>query len=196
MYDRQTDSLWTHVTGTADHGELKGKHLEIFPSLVTTWESWKRSYPHTKVLSGYTRRGFMGTFIGLENAEGAYKEIGLSVVINFEAKLYPIKALMKQSVVNDTFEKRSILVTLLSPSKTATVWDRNLAGKVLSFKKSHKKDPWGNSYIKDQKTGSLWSAMTGEAVEGPLKKKHLKKITGHPILIERFKYFYPEGPVY
>jgi len=42
----------------------------------------------------------------------------------------------------------------------------------------------------------LWSWLTGEAVEGPLKGARLASISHNPILVERFKAFDPGGPVF
>ena len=38
MYDRQTRSLWSHVTGKAMKGPLQGTVLTVYPtSMQTTW---------------------------------------------------------------------------------------------------------------------------------------------------------------
>ncbi len=50
MQDKETGSLWSHVTGEALHGEAKGARLEIFPSVQTTWKSWVAEHPDTLVL--------------------------------------------------------------------------------------------------------------------------------------------------
>ncbi len=41
MYDRETESLWVHVTGEAIKGELKGNRLDFSPSEVVSWRTWK-----------------------------------------------------------------------------------------------------------------------------------------------------------
>ena len=67
MYDRETGSLWVHVTGKAAHGPLQGKRLTFLPSTVTSWKEWKAAYPNTLVLPGYRRGGFMGTYDGISS---------------------------------------------------------------------------------------------------------------------------------
>ena len=56
MFDRETNSLWSAITGEPVVGELVGKglRLEIFPLVLTTWGEWKKHHPHTTVLSGQT----------------------------------------------------------------------------------------------------------------------------------------------
>ena len=50
MQDRQTGSLWSHVTGEALAGELAGAELEILPAVQTTWSAWRQQHPDTEVL--------------------------------------------------------------------------------------------------------------------------------------------------
>lgn len=50
MQDRETDTWWSHVLGTAIRGELEGTELEIVPSVQTTWSKWSTAHPETKVL--------------------------------------------------------------------------------------------------------------------------------------------------
>ena len=192
MYDRGTQSLWVHVTGKAEVGPLKGKQLEFMPSTVTTWANWKKNYPHTKVLPGYRRGGFMGTYSGLFPND----IIGLALVVKFKGKLYPFGMLAKQNVVNDAFNGTKVLVYYSPEEGTATAWGRDLDGRTLSFVASEEKDTQGNVLLKDQETGSSWSWLRGEAVKGKLKGRKLAPLLYNPILNERFVAFYPGAPVF
>jgi hypothetical protein len=51
MQDRETGTLWSHVTGEALHGELTGRHLKILPSTQSSWIKWKSKHPETLVLA-------------------------------------------------------------------------------------------------------------------------------------------------
>jgi hypothetical protein len=60
MFDRETYSLWSALTGEPVIGPLVGKglKLEVFPLVTTTWGEWKKDHPDTTVLSlqtGFTR---------------------------------------------------------------------------------------------------------------------------------------------
>lgn len=52
MYDRQTESLWSHFTGQAIAGELAGSRLEAIPHVDTFWFAWGVFRPDTSVVSG------------------------------------------------------------------------------------------------------------------------------------------------
>lgn len=192
MYDRRTESLWVHVTGRAETGPHKGKQLPFFPSTVTTWAQWKAHYPHTLVLPGRRRDGFMGTYEGLTRPV----ELGLVVVVRFKGKLYPFRALERAPLVNDTFEEIPLVVLFSKRDGTAVAWDRRVEGRELRFMLSPRAGRQGAPLLRDRETGSLWSWLTGEAVEGALKGARLASVSHNPILVERFKAFYPSAPVF
>ncbi len=50
MMDRETKTLWSHVTGEALRGVFKGRRLEAIPVVQTTWERWRTAHPGTQVL--------------------------------------------------------------------------------------------------------------------------------------------------
>jgi hypothetical protein len=54
MYDRETDSRWPQVLGTAMSGPFEGQSLTEFPLAWTTWAEWKAAHPDTVVLSEET----------------------------------------------------------------------------------------------------------------------------------------------
>jgi hypothetical protein len=80
MFDDQTRSLWSALTGVALVGPMARLDLELekFPVVTTTWAEWRASHPETTVLSldtGYERN----------YAEGeAYREYGRSDRLWFE----------------------------------------------------------------------------------------------------------------
>jgi hypothetical protein len=50
MMDKETETLWSHVTGEAIRGPLAGKKLQALPMVHTTWKKWRAAYPDTRVL--------------------------------------------------------------------------------------------------------------------------------------------------
>ena len=53
MYDKATQSLWNTIEGAPVLGPLsnKGISLNTYPIVTTTWGTWKKQYPDTKVLA-------------------------------------------------------------------------------------------------------------------------------------------------
>lgn len=50
MYDRETDSEWPQILGTAISGELYGQQLQTVPLAWSTWKAWRTAHPGTRVL--------------------------------------------------------------------------------------------------------------------------------------------------
>jgi hypothetical protein len=53
MYDRETNSLWSALTGRALVGpqSRKGTRLTKLPVVTTTWSEWRAAHPETTVVS-------------------------------------------------------------------------------------------------------------------------------------------------
>ncbi|WP_421870777.1 DUF3179 domain-containing protein [Motiliproteus sp.] len=57
LYDRQSESLWSQITGEAVTGARKGQRLTLLPSTLTSWQRWRQQHPDTRLLS--TETGFL-----------------------------------------------------------------------------------------------------------------------------------------
>ena len=51
MMDLQTGSLWSHLLGRAMRGPLGGQELDMLPSAMTDWKTWRSEHPDTTVLA-------------------------------------------------------------------------------------------------------------------------------------------------
>lgn len=50
-YDRETQSLWLPLAGTAVAGPAVGKKLQFLPFTLTTWARWRERHPETTVVA-------------------------------------------------------------------------------------------------------------------------------------------------
>ncbi len=189
MYDHQTESLWSHLVGAAITGPQKGKKLKLLESIFTGWETWKRLYPGTKVLThgstpwfgslhdpyeSYYRSPVAGILPTRRSDKRIYpKEFVLGLVIHGKAKAYPFSVLSRQPVVNDVFEKVPLLVAFDKESATGMVYTRGVKGQTSSFKRTGVTGQEG-FFIADDATGSVWDGLTGRAVQGRLKGQKLE----------------------
>jgi hypothetical protein len=57
MYDRQTESLWSHFTSQSLAGVLAGERLDTYPVAIVSWGDWRDSHPTGLVLSRDTGFG-------------------------------------------------------------------------------------------------------------------------------------------
>ena len=115
MYDHQTDTLWSHFTGDAVEGPLKGDKLQILSALHTTWGQWLALHPDTVALDkfGYgSRDGYTSYYdsdqtgiIEETNTDDRLspKTLVAAVSIGDQHKAYSVGDLREHPVVNDTF---------------------------------------------------------------------------------------------
>lgn len=186
MYDRETDSLWVHVTGEAIKGELKGTQLEFVPSEVVAWKTWRLEHPDTLVLLGKKDLGFMGTF----SLADRFAQYGLSVGSGRDVRLYPYDNLRASPVLNTLYGKLPLLVVFDAESLRTKAFLAEARAEALTFVPLA--DPLR---MKDVETGSTWERYTGHCLEGKLAGALLKRLPATPWLAVRWRGFYPKGEV-
>ncbi|MFP9191769.1 DUF3179 domain-containing protein [Natronosalvus vescus] len=77
MYDREGDSRWPQMLGTAIAGPLAGASLEEVPVHWSTWGRWREAYPDSRVLTdetGYVRDYGRDPYGSYNPPEGYYAE--------------------------------------------------------------------------------------------------------------------------
>lgn len=88
MYDRETDSLWSHFTGEGLSGRMKGKRLEMLQAVPKArWDEWRKLHPNTKVLS--VRGDTHGMYSGYAEYHRNPNQTGIRPVKNKDDRLPP-----------------------------------------------------------------------------------------------------------
>jgi hypothetical protein len=71
MYDRATESLWTHYDGRAVVGVLAGERLRELPSPLMSWDDFRSAYPEGRVLdwrdTGFDRSYGSNPYVGYDD---------------------------------------------------------------------------------------------------------------------------------
>jgi len=99
----------------------------------------------------------------------------LGIVINGEAKAYPIKILDWHEVVNDSIGSRSFVISYCPLCGTGMAFNANEGDVILKFGVS------GLLYqsdvlLYDRNTESLWSQVMGRSISGKLNGKTLRQL--------------------
>lgn len=148
LYDRQTETLWSQILSKGINGPMKGQRLKMVPSSQTSWESWLKKRPDTKVLSTDTgfsrdyRRSPYGdydqnteTYFPVSARSKAFhpKERVLGIILNGKYKAYPFVELGKLSTnsIKDNFEGQNLTVNFDVANRDGEVLDAN--GKPLEL---------------------------------------------------------------
>lgn len=134
MYDRETETLWSHLLGAAVEGPLAGTRLETIPSVFSTWSGWRTRHPDTEVLSpaaspfggfgvdpysGYYESGRAG-ILGQRRRDDRLgdKELVLGVMAP-AAKAYAFRDLEREGTIRDVLAGERIEVVYDSSARSA-----------------------------------------------------------------------------
>ena len=74
MYDRQTESLWSHFTGQSVAGTLTGSRLDTYPVSTVSWAQFRDANPQGLVLSrdtGFDRDYGLNPYPGYDDVNTA-----------------------------------------------------------------------------------------------------------------------------
>ena len=187
MYDRQTGSLWTQVDGSVLRGRMKGSRLRRVPSVQTTWGEWKRMHPDTLVLkkekrvqgSPYADYFADPSRMGISGQQQPDARLpGKALVVTLregnDALAVPIQRLARTPLHETTVAGKPLAIVFNSGSRTARVFDRNVAGRALDFEIARRGQE--DVILRDKQTGSEWSGLTGKAVKGELAGQQLESV--------------------
>ena len=202
MYDRQTDSLWSQLIGTAVQGPLAGTDLEYVPALQTTWADWKERHPETQALvkgysgyrdpyTGYYLSGSPGV-IGETISDGrlSTKQFVIGVETDDATVAFPFSALNEEPLVNTAVGNQPVVVAFDAVDGNGAVFSRELDDTVLTFELE------GPSLMTDDQTGSTWDPFSGEALSGELSGRTLNPVKSTTAFWFGWKDFHPDTLVY
>ena len=206
MYDRQTDSLWSQFLGVSVAGEFQGTPLEPLASTLTDWQTWKRLHPETIVLdqggerfdpySSYYTDSSAGV-LGERNSDDRLqrKEFVLGIQLPGAQKAYAFRDLSETPVVNDALGDEQLLVVFDQAAATGVAFSRVVDGRELTFELVT--DVPGDLLgVRDLETGTLWSALSGEAIEGELAGTQLDQLPFTQVFWFAWTDFFPDAPLY
>ncbi|MGH2952742.1 MAG: DUF3179 domain-containing protein [Solirubrobacterales bacterium] len=202
MYDRQTQSWWQQLTAEAVVGELTGRRLEVLPSQILNWSTFKRLHPDGVVLSvrtGHDRPYGRNPYVGYDDPRSLPPAHGESVDQTLPPKsrvaairtgsrsavVYPFSRLRRESPVNARVARRPVVVlfdpAVTSPLDELAVWEGRRVGAAAVFERRVGGRPLAfraagrPGRFADTATGSTWD-MSGRAIAGPLAGAELEQV--------------------
>jgi hypothetical protein len=191
MYDRPTESLWSHFTGQAVIGTLTGAQLELIPMGTVSWSDWLDANPDSLVLSrdtGHDRNYGQNPYPGYDDvddqpflfegeADGrlAAKERVVGIRRGSDAVAIRTTELFKRRVTEIELDGQRLLAWLqrgtasaLDESSVDTGRDVGATGVFEPTVDGRRLtfEPRKNGF-RDVETGSSWDVL-GNATSGPL----------------------------
>ncbi len=118
----------------------------------------------------------------------------IGLIVNGEAKAYPLRILIWHEIVNDTIGGVPVSVTFCPLCNTAVVYDRRLDGKILDFGTTGKLRN-SDLVMYDRQTESWWQQFLGKGIIGEMTGKTLKALPARLESWSKFKARAPKGLV-
>ncbi len=202
MYDRATESLWSHFTGEAIVGVLTGEQLEIIPSPLLAWSDFKADHPDALVLdverTGHNRAYGTNPYTGYDDPDGrpflfrgdvderaSAQQRVVAVEIGDVARAWTLEAISggEAAATNTEVGDQQIAILWRAGQSTA-LEDRDVAGgrdvgSVAVFIPEADGETLTfttrDGDFVDEETGTTWN-LAGEGVDGPLAGEELEQV--------------------
>jgi hypothetical protein len=203
MYDRATESLWTHYDGRAVVGLLTGHRLEPVASPLLAWSDFKASHPDGQVLNrdstGFSRSYGVNPYFGYDNPDEhpflfrgdvddrsfAMQRV-VGVTTDEAARAWTLEAISGDgATATNSSVGETPVVIFWTPGQTSALESETVSGgrdvgSVGVFSPIVDGQPLtfeaGGDRFVDEQTGSSWD-ITGVASEGELAGTELERLT-------------------
>jgi len=132
-------------------------------------------------------------FASAANSKIDSNKLVIGVVINGEAKAYPIQIIGYHHQVRDTIGGTPVMVTYCTVCRTGRAFSPSVNGKDETFRlvgMDH-----FNAMFEDATTKSWWQQATGIAIAGPLKGTSLKEISSRQSTLAAWLRDYPNSAI-
>ena len=207
-YDRATNSTWTQQGLKCVNGELIETEVETFPVFETTWDTWKKMYPDTKVVSdrtGFSRNygrypygdyrtnnDFLLFSVSVNDTRLPQKERVHGVIVGEKVKVYQFKNFETDAILLDTFEGKNVVVVgSIDKNYIVSFYEKTIGGQVLEFSLD---TDISVSLMTDQ-LGNKWDAF-GIAVSGPNEGETLEATRSFIGMWFSWAPFYPNPVIF
>lgn len=215
MYDRQTDSLWTHFDGLAVQGPLTGTRLQALPSQILSFGEWREANPGGEVLSrrtGHPVAYGSNPYESYDSQEGPYAQFFtqavnhrlpvMARVVGISGRgspvAYPYRVLAARGRAG-VLHHRGLVVFWRAGTASALDTEAIARGRDVGatgvFEARGRRFVARDGFLLDRKTGSRWS-LTGRAVSGPLAETRLRPVPHLDGFWFAWQAYHPETLVY
>ena len=199
MYDHQTESLWSHVTGEAIKGVMKGTFLETYPVTQTNWKSWLEMHPDTKTLakpkllqSHYAsynanpeKLGIFGRQLKRSQLPGKTKIIGLQ--LHEKSYAIPLAEFTENAADTVHIGNTSLLIYADESGKGIFAWIPRKDGHPVNVTVQS-----STSFYLRTESGAKLNLITGKSESGDLE---LRRVQTTQAFWFGWHNFYPETEV-
>ncbi|MFQ5706323.1 MAG: DUF3179 domain-containing protein [bacterium] len=212
-YDRGTGSNWVQMLLRSVNGVLRGEEMITVPLIETSWRTWKKMFPNSRVVS--TNTGFnrpynifpFGTYktdpfllfpIMIDDKRLPRKERLHGIIadrFNFKAKTYQFSLFENARAINDQVEGEPVVVAGMKSAAFYISYSRIAQdGTVLRFD-IKTESPHIFPFDLTDNEGDVWNLL-GEAVSGPRKGEKLTPTVSYNAYWFAWGTLFPDVPIF
>lgn len=178
-WDHDTGSVWSQPLGEAILGPRQGETLELYPSTLTDWGSWRAAHPDTSALDVH------GWSTGFH-----LEDMVVVVDMGTESVGYPIVGLREAGAINDVVGGVAIaVVSDPSDAQRWAVFSRLLDTSVVDIE-------LGEAGLLDTNTLTTFDPFLGLGISGPLADQNLDRLPAFTSFPDDYGVFFPDGRIW
>ena len=148
LFDHDTGSVWSQVTGSAILGPLEGTTLELLPSELSSWSDWRNEFPTTRALAATT--SFNTFFI---------RNLAVAARVNDEVAGLEFKDLARVGSISAIVGGEPIVFVAHPELERWSVFSQVVNGQTLDLQRIE-------GFVTDPATGDRWDPSTGASFDG------------------------------
>ena len=185
-YDRATDSNWSQIGLQSVNGPMIGTDVNTFQVFETTWYTWKKMFPDTRVVSlntGHSRNYQRYPYGNYRTEQGLIFSVSVNderlpqkervhgIIVDTNVKAYQFKNFGSFRIIEDEFQGEQLII-IGSEDKNFIVsfYSTMLNGEPIQFEMA---DSIMDGVILKDQFGNRWSIF-GTAISGPNTGKQLE----------------------
>ncbi|MBL7811068.1 MAG: DUF3179 domain-containing protein [Bacteroidetes bacterium] len=224
MYDKQTESWWEQMMGSAIVGELTGTNLEMMPAWLISVKEYYERFPDGEILSPENmpllvdkkhHRPFHHLNHDTKTMDTAFYipekvdprlpplERVLDIHSADHTTIYPFTELAHQPVINEVLDNMHYSIFYHGETVSVLDEDKLSRSRHIGTAVAYRTDIAGVNYtfhksghwFKDDQTGSLWD-ITGFCREGSMKGKQLYLLPQSNHFAFAYLAFFPDCMIY
>ncbi len=181
-WDHRTDSVWSQPWGRAIAGPLKGTELELIPSQLVPWKTWREMHPYTLALDTEA----MGVHRGAFGRETFYRGYVIGITLGESATAFPFDLASEAGLINEAVGPYPVVVYVNSKTRSVHAYVAQVEDQTLTFTRE-------DGVVQDQETGSTWQIDRGVATDGPFQGQALRVVPYIPAFRSAWQDFFPNS---
>ncbi|MGB0651801.1 MAG: DUF3179 domain-containing (seleno)protein [Thermoplasmatota archaeon] len=181
LYDAQTGSQWSQVTGEAFDGPRHGERLVVLNGQTVRWGTWKATHPDTDAMA--VPHDADGRALCSCDRDFSFREtqLVLGVVLDDQALAFPFPVLNRELVAHADLAGTPLVAARAGDG----IQVFHAAGRTFEHD--------GEATLTTTGGGARYDALTGRALDGG---PDLVPVAGMVSLANRWATFYPDSVFY